>query len=434
MDLLRPAGRPGGVDRPADPGVDDARGEYLTGADLRARVAAQITPSGRSPAGRLPAQHSDPGVGANAGTFAAPGRAWRLVRSAKSPAAAVAALGLLLAWMGGNFSGKVCPGEIPAVRPTAVGRTLVTVERLRGAETADAVGSIQPKKRTEVASQLLATVLDVRVRPGDRVTAGDTLVTLDDRELTSRRREAIAGLAAAEADRATRRADYERVRRARDTGALSPEEFDRAEGAFRVAAAQVTRAQEAIGHLDVQLTHARVAAPGAGLVADRFVDPGDLATPGKPLLVVYDPADLELHADVPESLAPAVPVGTEVAVRIDAAKVSVRGVVREVVPQARPASRSVLVKVALPAAPAGPPLLPGMYGRVEVPVGTADRLWVPRAAVRQVGQLDLVEVANPDDSLARRFVRVGAEAGDQVEILSGLSAGDRVALPTKVSR
>src|SRR5205823_437096 len=120
-----------------------------------------------------------------------------------------------------------------------------------------------------------------------------------------------------------------------------------------------------------------------GLVADRFVDPGDLATPGKPLLIVYDPAGLELHADVPETLAPAVPVGTEVAVRIDAAGIAARGVVREVVPQARQASRSVLAKVSLPTAPYGKPLLPGMYGRIEVPVGTADRLWVPRAAVRQ---------------------------------------------------
>jgi hypothetical protein len=92
----------------------------------------------------------------------------------------------------------------------------------------------------------------------------------------------------------------------------------------------------------------------------------------------------------------------------------------------------VLVKVTLPTASVGNRLLPGMYGRVEVPVGTADRLWLPRAAVRRVGQLDVVEVANPDGTLSRRFVRVGAEVGGESEILSGLAAGDRVALPTEV--
>jgi multidrug efflux pump subunit AcrA (membrane-fusion protein) len=94
----------------------------------------------------------------------------------------------------------------------------------------------------------------------------------------------------------------------------------------------------------------------------------------------------------------------------------------------------VLVKVALPTARFGDRLMPGMYGRIEVPVGTADRLWLPRAAVRQVGQLDLVDVANPDGTLSRRFVRVGTEVGGKSEILSGLASGDQVALPTEVSR
>jgi RND family efflux transporter MFP subunit len=346
-----------------------------------------------------------------------------------SAVAAVAALSLFLAWMGGAFRDKVRPGELPVGRPSAAGRTLVSVEKVRGEDTAAAVGSVQPKKRTEVASQLLATVLDVRVRPGDRVSPGDPLVTLDDRELAAQQREATASLAAAEADLVTRRADYERAKTLRERGTISAEEFNRLEGAFRVAEAQVARAKEAIARLAVQLTHTKIAAAGAGLVADRLVEPGDLATPGKLLLVVYDPADLELHANVPETLAPAAPVGAELAVRIDAAGVATRGKVREVVPQAQQASRSVLVKVTLPPAPSTRPLLPGMFGRVEIPVGPAERLWVPGAAVRRVGQLDLVEVASPEGTLTRRFVRVGQEVDGKVEVLSGLSEGERVALP-----
>lgn len=358
-----------------------------------------------------------------------PHRWWRAVRSAVSATAAVAALGLFLAWMGGAFREKVRPGEVAADRPSAVGRTLEPVEKLRSEDTATAVGSVQPKKRAEIASQLLATVLDVRVRPGDRVKPGELLVTLDDRELSAQQREATASLAAAEADLVTRRADYERGKRARASGVLSEDEYARVEGALRVADAQVTRSKEAIARLAVQLTHTRITAPGSGLVADRFVDPGDTATPGKPLLIVYDPADLEFHANVPETLAPAVVVGQPLPVRIDAAGVSATGTVREVVPQAQQASRSVLVKIALPQAPSARPLLPGMFGRVEIPVGSTDRLWVPKAAVRQIGQLDLVEVANLDGTLTRRFVRLGSEANGKIEVLSGMAAGERVALP-----
>lgn len=360
------------------------------------------------------------------------GRWWPVVRSIVTATIAVIALVLFLAWMGGAFHEKVPPGEVVAQRPSAAGRTLVTVEKQQSDDTVAAVGSVQPKKRTEVASQVLASVLDVRVRPGDRVKAGELLIVLDDRELAAQQREATASLVAAEADLITRRADLERAKRSKASGVIGEEEYTRVEGAARVAEAQVTRAKEAIARVAVQLTHTRIAAAGAGVVADRFVDPGDLATPGKPLLIIYDPYELELHANVPETLAPAVPVGAELPVRIDAAGVTARARVREVVPQAQQASRSVLVKLTLPAVPSGKPLLPGMFGRVDIPVGTAERLWVPRAAIRQIGQLDLVEVANSDGTLSRRFVRLGQEVGGKVEVLSGLEAGERVALPQDI--
>lgn len=394
---------------------------------MRAAVAAEYHPDAEAGA--------EPGREGTVTTTQSPpppptktGRWWPAVRSLVSATVAVAALVLFLAWMGGAFREKVRPGEVAAPRAPAAGRTLVAAETVRAEDTAAAVGSVQPKKRTEVASQVLAVVVDVTVRPGDRVSPKDPLVVLDDRELLAQQREAGAALTAAEADVVARKTEYDRQKMLRDRGTGSAEEFTRAEGAFRVAEAQAVRAKEAIGRVGILLSHTRIAATAGGLVADRFVDPGDLATPGKPLLVVYDPSDLEFHARVPETLAPAVPVGAQLAVRIDAAGVSARGTVREVVPQTDQASRSVLVKIGLPPAPSAKPLLPGMFGRVEIPVGSADRLWVPSAAVRRVGQLDLVEVANADGTLSRRFVRVGAEANGKVEILSGLSAGERVAL------
>jgi len=351
-----------------------------------------------------------------------------------SAAAAISAFGLFLAWMGGAFREKVRAGEVLPVRPSAAGRTIVMVERVRGEEMTLVVGSVQPKRHTEVASQLLATIIEVRVRPGDHVKPGDLLVSLDDRELTAQHREATASLTAAEADLVTRRAEHERVKRLREVASSSAEEYGKVEGALRVAEAQVTRAKEAIARLAVQLTHTRIVACQMGVVADRCVEPGDVAVPGKSLLVVYDPTELDLHADVPEALTPAVAVGAEVALRIDAAGVIARGTVREVVPQARQSSRSVLVKVKLPTHINGRGLLPGMFGRIEVPVGSVDRLLVPRAALHQIGQLDLAEVVNPDGTLSRRFVRVGIEVGNKIEILSGLAAGERIAVRHEVSR
>lgn len=353
-----------------------------------------------------------------------------VIRSVLVAALAVGGLGLFLAWMGGAFHDKVRPGVEPVERPSAAGRTLVTAERTTEVETVTAVGSVQPRKRTDVASLLLAAIREVKPRPGDRVKAGEVIVTLDDRDLLAQQREAVAARATAEADLAARRADYERLKSLRAGSSVSAEELTRVEGAFRVAETQVRRATETIGRIEVQLTYTRIAAGTDGVVADRFVDPGDLATPGKPLLSVYDPADLELHAAVPESLAAGLRLGQKLPVRIDASGLSVDAPVREVVPQAQQASRSVLVKLALPEQTARPSL-PGMFGRLVVPVGRAERVWLPAAAVQQRGQLDLVEVEDGGGRLARRFVRLGREADGRLEILSGLTAGERVALSAK---
>jgi RND family efflux transporter MFP subunit len=355
-------------------------------------------------------------------------RAVRVVRTVVTAAVALAALALFLAWMGGAFHEKVPPGTVPVERPSAAGRTLVPAEQTVGPETVTAVGSVQPRRKTDVASRLLAAIREVKPRPGDRVKAGEVLVTLDDRELVAEQREATAALAATDADLVTRRADYERVQKLR--GTVSAEERTRIEGALRVAEAQVRRAKEAIARVEVQLTYTKIASSTDGVVADRFADPGDVATPGKSILTVYDPNDLELHANVPESLAAGISLGQRLEVRIDANNLTAPAAVREIVPQAQQASRSVVVKLALPVVSSNP-LLPGMFGRLTIPVGEAKRVWVPRAAVTRLGQLDLVEAAAGDGTLARRFVRVGREAGDKVEILSGLAPGEQVALPAK---
>jgi RND family efflux transporter MFP subunit len=361
------------------------------------------------------------------GTFAS---RFRLIKTAASATTALAALALFLAWMGGAFHEKVKPGVVPVERPSAAGRTLVTIERTVETETIAAVGSAQPHRKTEVASQLLATIREIKVRPGDHVKAGDLLITLDDRELTAQQHEAIESLASAEADLVTRKSDYERIKSVRGTGSVSAEEFARVEGALRVTEAQVRRAKETINRIDVQLTHARISAATDGLVADRFADPSDLAMPGKPLLVLYDPNDLELQVNVPESLAAGITIGQSLAVRIDANNLSTTARIREIVPQAQQASRSVLVKLGLPQSSTNP-ILPGMYGRAAIPTGQIERIWVPRDAVFRFGQLDLIEVAEDDGALSRRFVRIGRELDGKFEVLSGLTTGERVALPAK---
>jgi len=230
----------------------------------------------------------------------------------------VALLAGAIAWMSGAFHVKEGPRPINRQRPTAEGRQLVPVETMSITETIDAVGTIQPRRKSDVASQILATVREVKVNAGDRVEEGQLLAVLDDREIQAQLREAEAALAGARAELDVRERDFKRYQQMYRENATTKEDYDRTEGAYKGAQSQVNRVAEQIARVRVMLSYTEVKAQTAGIVADRYVDPGDLAVPGKPLVTLHDPKERELHASVPESLASAIKLKMELAVRVDA--------------------------------------------------------------------------------------------------------------------
>jgi RND family efflux transporter MFP subunit len=342
--------------------------------------------------------------------------------------AGVALLALIMVWMSHGFGEKIAPATVEYERPKAEGRELAEVSALKTTEVVQAIGTVQPRNRTLVASQLLAAIREIRVRAGDRVESGQLLATLDDRGIQAQLAEAEASAMAVQADLTLREREFARSKQLYADRAITKEDLDRVEGAYQVTAAQLERAKQQVQRINVTLSYTNITAPAAGVVAERYADPGDLAATGKPLLAIHDPTQLELHASIREGLAQRVKLGLKLPVRIDAVSLTAEGTVREIVPQAEAASRSVLVKVALPAeTTAG--LYLGMFGRLAIPVGYVDHAVVTAGAVQRVGQLELVEVVDEKKRLERRFVRTGRHFDGQVEVLSGLNVGEMVALP-----
>lgn len=334
---------------------------------------------------------------------------------------------IVIAWMAGAYRQKVAPGESPFERRTNAGLETAAVATLQTTEEVDAVGTVQPRMKTDVASRLLATINEVNVQPADVVQQGQLLATLDDREMQAQLREAEAAAAGIEADLAMREREYARYKQMFAEEAVTKESFDQVEGAYRVTQAQLRRTNEQIKRIEVMLTYAQINAQTSGVVVDRYLDPGDLAVPGKPLLTIHDPQELELHASVREGLAGRVHVGMQLPIRIDALSRTMNGTVREIVPYAEATSRSVLVKVTMP-----PDQLEGLYigmfGRLSIPVGSINRIVVDNGAVQRVGQLELVDVVRDDGTLDRRFIRTGLRIGNKTEILSGLNVNETVAI------
>ncbi len=330
---------------------------------------------------------------------------------------------LLMLWLMGVFSPKVRTDARPsaAARPIGAGRVVDVAERTRPLEET-AVGTIQPVHRVEVASRLLARVVEVRAIAGQRVARGDALVRLDDTDLRARVGQAESASAQALAQLDQARAEEARLRAAYEKNAVAALDMDRAANALKAAEAGFARATQAHAEAESVLAFAVIASPIDGIVIDKRVNSGDTASPGQVVATLLDPARMQVVANVRESLSPRLRVGDAISVRVDALGHACTGVVSEIVPEAEGASRTFQVKVTGPC-PEG--VYTGMFARLSIPMGEERVVLIPVDAVRSVGQVDTVDVASGEGRL-RRAVRLGRTFGAEVEVLAGLSPGERV--------
>jgi RND family efflux transporter MFP subunit len=339
-------------------------------------------------------------------------------------AGALALLAVLMGLLAGVFEEKIPPGRL-AARPVPIDGPLAEVSLHRVPQIEQAVGTLRPREETQVAARILGIVTAVNVHEGDPVQKGDVLIELDRRELTARVEQARQVSAAAKASLDEARKAFERVSVLAERGVAAAAELDRARAGLDSAQAQLQRARQVVDEAETARSHATLRAPISGRVIHRWVEPGDTATPGEPLIHLYDPGALRLEAYVRESLAARLTPGDRLEARIDALDQTLPAGVEEVVPAADPGSRSFLVKASVPALPA---LYPGMFGRLLIPLGTVEHVSVPASALRRVGQLEYVLVAREAGAL-RRYVRTGvARHEGRVEVLSGLRPGERVVL------
>jgi RND family efflux transporter MFP subunit len=292
--------------------------------------------------------------------------------------------------------------------PSATVRTQ-TVERKSRAASEDVVGTVRPKSSAVIEAKVSGRIEQMLVVPGQLVTNGERLVLLDAHEIQSRLDQAAAARQQAESD----------LKRATDLmqqKILSQSEFDNAQSKFRIASAAETEAKTMLGYT-------LITAPFDGVTTRKLADVGDLAVPGKPLLQMENPDTLRLEADVPEALVGNVKLGDKLAVRIAAVTSEIKGTVAEMSPTADPNSRTYLVKLDLAGA-AG--LRSGQFGRVSVPVGEASAIRIPATAVIQRGQMELVFVVATSHAQLR-IVKTGNRVGNEVEVVSGLDSGEKVA-------
>jgi RND family efflux transporter MFP subunit len=246
-------------------------------------------------------------------------------------------------------------------------------------------------------------------------------------------------VAAAKANLDLAQATFKRMQDLFSKKSISNQEFDEASAKLKAAQAahdiararrvqldaQAARVQQEVRATEVARSYAEITAPFAGVVTAKSADPGALALPGAPLLTIEREGAYRLEASVEESRLSAIRVGQAVSVTLDGEDRTLEARVSEIVPAVDAASRSYTVKIDLPSAPV---LRSGVFGRASFQLGSRPTLTIPAAAVSDRGQLQSVLVA--ENGVARiRMITAGQKSKDQVEVLSGLTAGEKVIFP-----
>jgi RND family efflux transporter MFP subunit len=321
----------------------------------------------------------------------------------------------------------------------------------------EAGGVVVARTTVAIAARIVAVVQSVEVRPGDRVRAGQTLVVLDGRDLEARATEAASSVAvaehgtmaaAAELDSAEAlltlaRATHERIISLHARMSATPHELDQAVSELRAAEARVVAAQALRARSDAAIASARatvsatqvaasyavLTAPFDGLVTEKLVDPGNLATPGVPLLRLDDTRGFRLDVRLDESRLAGIAPGDTVEIVLpsprlpDGEPLTLAGRILEISRALDGASHAFLVKVEVPSRPE---LRSGVFARARFTAGTRDALSVADRAVVEQGQLPTVFVASADGRARMRVIRVAERDAGRVAVTAGLAAGERV--------
>jgi multidrug efflux pump subunit AcrA (membrane-fusion protein) len=375
---------------------------------------------------------------------------------------------LLLAVFSGLAIHMACTGK-QAYTPEAAGQAVPAETLTVGTEAIPAVieapGTVQPRDRISISSQINGFIREMRFQVGDIVKKDQILATLDARDARSQKEAAQAGIDEAEAALSEARKAHQasvemqtaakaasdlaaqtlvRYQKLAESHSASPQELDEvrmrrnaaaadlasreamaaaAQDRIRQVEAKIAQAKAQSGRADVMLGWTEIKAPSSGRIAQRLADPGTAIFPGSPLLVLESIDRPQVLADIPTERSGLLHRGSTVKIRSTETGMALEGRISEIIPLSNPATHSVQFKIDIPANL----LLPsGQFVKVELTAGARQALLAPRAAIRETGQLTGIFVVDPASKAHFRLVKIAPYDAEHIEVLSGIQPGEKI--------
>lgn len=333
-------------------------------------------------------------------------------------------LPLVLAACGGDPDGTSQARPAPDFDTFTVERQLAPRERSWD-------GVVEAVHQATLSAQTGGRVLELPFDVNDYVEAGEVVVRFTDVEQQSGQRRAQASLSAAQAAFNEAEADFRRISEVFERQLVSRSQYDQSVARRDSARAQLDAARAAVREAGEMVDYTVVRAPYSGILTERFVEVGETVGPGQPLVAGLSLDRLRVQVEVPQSDIAAIRRHGRAWVVLDhGRRIEAEQVI--VFPYADPLTHSFRVRLELPEADTG--LQPGMTAKVAFMLDEGERLGVPVSALVQRSEVTAVYVVDDAGRVVLRQIRPGHRFDDHIEVLAGLSGGERVAADPLAAR
>ncbi|TCJ12884.1 efflux RND transporter periplasmic adaptor subunit [Parasulfuritortus cantonensis] len=328
----------------------------------------------------------------------------------------VFALALTVAGCGGHDKSAAEPAH------NTVKASVITLQPVDADVMSAMPGTVVALESVKVASRLMGYIKNIAVAEGQPVKAGERLFTIDPLDIEGGVAQARLGLDQAEKAMQDAKADYERFDALYKDEVVTRQQYEKMKLNYEIATARAGQAKAGLNTAQGQMKYAVVGSPINGVVTQKLANEGDIAAPGYPVLLVENQSRLQVQTTVPEAIYAGLKVGAPIRVEVDGMAEPLEGKLARLSPAADPMTHTHLVKIDV----AAPGLRSGAFARVLFATGRQSVLRVPHEAVLNRAGITGVFVVDAKGVAQYRMVRTGREEAGQVEILSGLSAGERV--------
>lgn len=290
-----------------------------------------------------------------------------------------------------------------------------------------ASGKIEAENSANVSTRMMGYVTKVHVKVGQKVNGGQLLVSINNTDLEAKKAQVNASILQATAAFNNAKKDYDRFVALYSQQSASAKELDDMTARYEMAKAGLEGAKQMRNEVMAQFSYSNISAPFAGTITGSFIKEGDMANPGMPLLSVEGVSQLQVTAMVSENDINAIKNGMEVKVLVKSSGQNLTGKVSEVSGSAKNTGGQYLVKINLKQSHSD--ILPGMFVNVQFPITNkaktnADKILLPESVLVKQGQLTGVYTVSDDNTAILRWLRIGNTIGNEVEVLSGISANE----------